>query len=66
LQIADIGTLEFYADPSSAVLEMLRNNLGSTEQDELIYLSYGDNENDTVYFLSSSLLPMETEPAGQH
>jgi hypothetical protein len=66
VHIEGMEMLEFYADPSSPVLDMLRNHLVSTEQDELIYLHYGDNENDTLYFMSSNLLGMETEPANQH
>lgn len=60
--IDGMETLEFFADPSSPVLDMLRNHLVSNEHDELIYLNYGDSDNDTLYFMSSNLLAMETQP----
>jgi hypothetical protein len=64
--VEGMDMLEFYADPSSPVLDMLQSHLVNIEQDELIYLNYGDNENDTLYFMSSDLLAMETEPANQY
>jgi hypothetical protein len=63
LRIDGMGTVEFYADPNAPVLDMLRDHLDSPKQDELIYLNYGDD--DTVYFMSSKLLSIETEPANR-
>jgi len=66
VHIEGMDVVEFYADPNSPVLEMLRTNLVDSTQDQLLYLSYGEEEHDTLYFMSSSLLAMEVKLAEQH
>ncbi len=66
VHIEGMEVVEFYADPSSPVLDMLRSNLVNSTQDQLLYLSYGEEEHDTLYFMSSSLLALEIKPAEQH
>jgi len=62
VQIKGMDTLEFLSTVNSPVLEMLRANL-SNNNDELIYLNYGVTGEETLYFMSSNLLSLETEAA---
>lgn len=66
VHLEGMDTLEFYADPESPILDMLRTNLLSTDQDQLMFLNYGEDDNDTLYFMSSDLLAIEIEPAVNH
>lgn len=61
VQIEGMDMLEFLAPIDSPILDMLQSNLVQTDNDELIYLNYGETGNEALYFMSSRLLSLETE-----
>lgn len=67
VHIDGMDTLEFCSEPDSPILVMLQNHLAkesvsADSPDELIYLNYDENQTDTLYFMSSTLRAIETEP----
>ena len=54
--------MEFYSDPQSPVLDMLQEHLVNNETDQLLFLNCGEQGTETVYFMSSSLLGINTSP----
>ena len=54
--------MEFYSDPQSPVLDMLQDHLVNNETDQLLFLNCGEQGTETVYFMSSSLLGINTSP----
>lgn len=59
---------EFITQPDSPILKMLNNHLTSDDasQNELMYLNSAGAGNDAVYFMSASLLCVETESINRH
>lgn len=65
VHIEGMEVLEFYSEPSSPVLDMLQGHLASNAEQQLVYLNYGADDDDTIYFMSSDLLAIETKPSDQ-
>lgn len=63
VQIEGMNTIEFLSPVDSPVLEMLKTHIAGGLQDELIFLNYGETGNEALYFMSSSLMALETERA---
>lgn len=61
VQLEGMETLEFSSTLDSPVLEMLHTHLSSSTEDQMIYLNYGETGDEALYFMSSSLLAIETE-----
>lgn len=61
IHIRGMEVLEFFTDPKSSIIEMLRDSLTNDVEDNLVYLNYGDSENDVLYFMSSKLVALEID-----
>jgi hypothetical protein len=65
--IDGMDDLEFYSEPDSAVIDMLQTHIANSAinretNDEMIYLNYGEGEDDALYFMTSTLKGMEIQP----
>ena len=65
IHIKGMDTLDLYAEPDSPILAMLREQLAKQGSDEMIYLNYGEDDQDSLYFMASDLVAIETEPVAE-
>lgn len=65
VQIEGMDIIEFLSPTDSPVLGMLRTHMARSAEpnvnDELVYLNYGEAGSEALYFMSSSLMTLETE-----